>query len=227
MDGPLGGFEMRSLGDSAVLVDCGTPVRRRRLVALLEAEWVGGRLPDVIDLVAGMQTVAVFLTSPVEVPEAVAALTGLIPRSVVPGSVVPGSAVPGVVAGGTSDVVVPVVYDGDDLVEVADLLGLGVRELVDWHTSQVWTCDLVGFLPGFGYLVCERPRAVPRRPTPRTRIPAGSVALAGEWSGIYPNASPGGWQVIGRTALAMLDAHRDPPALVHAGVRVRFVEATP
>ncbi|CAI9399539.1 5-oxoprolinase subunit B [Aestuariimicrobium sp. T2.26MG-19.2B] len=179
-------FELRPLGGSAVLVDCGTPVRRRQLVALLEAELVGGRLPDVIDLVVGVQTVAVFLTSPVEVSAAVAALTSLIRSSVVPGSTVPGT-----VAGGTSDVVVPVVYDGDDLVEVADLLGLGVRDLVDWHTSQVWTCDLVGFLPGFGYLVGEHPRSVPRRTTPRTRIPAGSVALAGEWSGVYPGALRG------------------------------------
>jgi KipI family sensor histidine kinase inhibitor len=84
-----------------------------------------------------------------------------------------------------------------------------------------------GFAPGFGYLTGLPPDLhVPRRDTPRTRVPAGSLGLAGPYAGIYPRASPGGWQLIGRTELELWDAHRDPPALLAPGTRVRFVETT-
>lgn len=120
---------------------------------------------------------------------------------------------------------IPVVYDGDDLGEVARLVGLTEREVVAAHTGQVWTVAFAGFAPGFGYLVGEDERlAVPRRETPRTRVPAGAVALAGAFSGIYPRASPGGWQLVGRTHLDVWDLDRDPPALLVPGTRVRFVE---
>jgi KipI family sensor histidine kinase inhibitor len=83
-----------------------------------------------------------------------------------------------------------------------------------------------GFAPGFAYLVGGDPRLqVPRRDSPRTSVPAGSVGLAGEFSGVYPRSSPGGWQLIGRTELAMWDVRRDPPALLVAGATVRFVES--
>jgi KipI family sensor histidine kinase inhibitor len=129
---------------------------------------------------------------------------------------------------GGEEVELPVHYDGDDLEELAGLLDLTPDELVQRHTGAEWTVAFGGFAPGFGYLTQTRGEwDVPRRPTPRTRVPAGSVALAGEFSGVYPRESPGGWQLIGRTDVAVFDLDRDPPALLRPGVRVRFVEADP
>lgn len=118
---------------------------------------------------------------------------------------------------------IPVTYDGPDLVEVARLTGLTVDEVVAAHTGTPWRVAFGGFAPGFAYLVGGDPRLqVPRRETPRTSVPAGSVGLAGEFSGVYPRASPGGWQLIGRTDAVMWDVDRDPPALLAPGATVRF-----
>jgi KipI family sensor histidine kinase inhibitor len=120
---------------------------------------------------------------------------------------------------------VQVTYDGEDLADVADLTGLSVEEVVAAHTGQTWRVAFGGFAPGFGYLLGEDERLhVPRRTEARTRVPAGAVGLAGEYSGIYPRASPGGWQLIGRTEAALWDLDRDPAALLSPGVRVRFVQ---
>ncbi|VXB22125.1 5-oxoprolinase subunit PxpB [Nocardioides sp. AX2bis] len=120
---------------------------------------------------------------------------------------------------------VPTVYDGEDLAAVASLTGLTQEQVVAAHTGQTWRVAFAGFAPGFGYLLGEDDRLhVPRRDEPRTRVPAGSVGLAGAYSGIYPTASPGGWQLLGRTDLVLWDVDRDPPALLRPGVRVRFVD---
>ncbi|MDH6226938.1 MULTISPECIES: 5-oxoprolinase subunit B family protein [Streptomyces] len=120
---------------------------------------------------------------------------------------------------------VPVHYDGEDLDEVAELTGLSAAEVVRLHTGCEWTVAFGGFAPGFAYLT-GGPRAlrVPRRTESRTRVPAGAVGLAGEFSGVYPRSSPGGWRLIGRTELAMWREDRDPPALLRPGARVRFEE---
>lgn len=121
---------------------------------------------------------------------------------------------------------VPVTYDGEDLADVGRITGLGERGVIEAHTGQEWTVAFCGFSPGFGYLVGTDDRLhVPRRSTPRTRVPAGAVALAGEFAGVYPRESPGGWQLIGHTQVQSWDLDRDPPALLVPGVRVRFVEA--
>jgi len=126
----------------------------------------------------------------------------------------------------SGEVEIPVDYDGEDLADVARLTGLGERGVVDAHTSREWTVAFCGFAPGFGYLVDGDDRLrVPRRDTPRARVPAGSVALAGGFAAVYPRESPGGWQLIGRTSLRLWDVERDPPALLVPGRRVRFVEA--
>ena len=118
----------------------------------------------------------------------------------------------------------PVHYDGPDLADAAEILGLTPAELVRAHTGTEWTVAFCGFVPGFGYLTRDGEQwAVPRRSTPRTRVPAGSVGLAAEFSGVYPRESPGGWQLIGRTDVAAFDLHREPAALLRPGVRVRFV----
>ncbi|WLR94882.1 5-oxoprolinase/urea amidolyase family protein [Shinella zoogloeoides] len=120
---------------------------------------------------------------------------------------------------------IPVRYDGEDLGDVAELTGLSVEEVVRRHTESEFTVAFCGFAPGFGYLVGGDPTLhVPRRKSPRTRIPAGSVALAGAFSGVYPQASPGGWQIIGTTPVKMWDIDRDPGALFQPGYRVRFFD---
>ncbi|ACU95691.1 5-oxoprolinase subunit PxpB [Saccharomonospora viridis] len=120
---------------------------------------------------------------------------------------------------------IPVTYDGEDLAEVASMAGLTPRQVVAAHTGTEWTVAFGGFAPGFGYLTGAMwPFDIPRRTESRTTVPAGAVALAGAFSGVYPRSSPGGWQLIGRTELIMWDTDRDPPALLRPGVRVRFVE---
>lgn len=124
------------------------------------------------------------------------------------------------------EVEVEVVYDGPDLEEVASITGLSREEVVAAHTGTPWRVGFGGFAPGFAYLVGGDPRLeVPRRSDPRTRVPAGSVGLAGTLSGIYPRPSPGGWQLIGTTEAVLWDVDRDPPALLTPGLVVRFVEA--
>lgn len=120
-------------------------------------------------------------------------------------------------------VTIPVSYDGADLDDVARLTGLSVAEVVAAHTQQTWTVAFGGFAPGFGYLVGTDTRLhVPRRNSPRTSVPAGAVGLAGEFSGIYPRSSPGGWQLIGRSDVTLWDSERTAPALLTPGTTVRF-----
>ncbi|CAN7642468.1 5-oxoprolinase/urea amidolyase family protein [Pseudorhodoferax sp. LjRoot39] len=118
-------------------------------------------------------------------------------------------------------------YRGEDLDAVAHLLGASREEVIAWHTGSEYTVAFTGFAPGFAYLSGGDPRlVVPRRKTPRTQVPAGSVALAGDFSAVYPQQSPGGWQLIGITATPMWDLARPVPALLQPGFRVRFVDAT-
>ena len=120
---------------------------------------------------------------------------------------------------------IPVHYNGEDLAEVAQILGITADEVVQRHTGSEYTVAFTGFAPGFAYLSGGHPSLnVPRRSTPRTRLPAGSVGLAGTFSGVYPQASPGGWQIIGTTPVAMWDITRAQPALLQPGYRVRFVD---
>jgi KipI family sensor histidine kinase inhibitor len=125
------------------------------------------------------------------------------------------------------EVTVAVTYDGADLAQVAELAGIPSTEVVRRHQAGRYVVAFTGFAPGFAYVAGGDPLlAVPRRSTPRTRVPAGSVALAGEFTGVYPREGPGGWQLIGRTAAPLWELRRDPPALLTPGTRVRFTEAT-
>lgn len=198
-------------GTTAVLVELDT---LEQVMALYDA-LVADPPPGVVDLVPAARTVLVVgdpgQTSP-------AALEVAVRRTPVrPGRRRAGELVE-----------VPVVYDGADLAELAERGGCSPAELVRRHTGARWTVAFCGFSPGFGYLTSPDWSAdVPRRAAPRTRVPAGSVALAGPFSGVYPRASPGGWQLVGRTELAVFDLAREPAALLRPGARVRFVDATP
>ncbi|AEV83631.1 allophanate hydrolase [Actinoplanes sp. SE50] len=121
---------------------------------------------------------------------------------------------------------IPTVYDGADLDDVAQWWGTDRAGVVAVHTGTAFRVAFCGFAPGFAYLTGLGPEHhVPRRATPRTRVPAGTVALAGAYSGVYPGASPGGWQCIGRTAAVLFDLENEPPALLTPGATVRFVVA--
>ncbi len=123
-----------------------------------------------------------------------------------------------------SPVEIPVHYDGPDLPEVAERLNLTAEEVIRLHSEPVYTVFMIGFQPGFPYLG-PLPAALelPRRSTPRLRVPAGSVAIAGQQTGIYPQSSPGGWHLIGHTDFQLFDPATRPPARLQAGGRVRFV----
>jgi KipI family sensor histidine kinase inhibitor len=120
---------------------------------------------------------------------------------------------------------IPVIYDGEDLEFVASHLGWTVEELIRRHSAATFTVAFTGFAPGFAYMTCDDDQLdVPRRNSPRVRIPAGSVAVAGPFCGVYPTDSPGGWQLLGTTPSMMWDLNRERAALLAPGDRVRFRE---
>ena len=193
-------------GREAVLVEVDDLDAALSLYAALRA----ARLPGVTDLVPAARTVLIrldpALTSPAQVRKATAALH-----------------LDDTDQADAGTVEIPVHYDGPDLSEVAEHIGVSPDEVITLHTGTTWTVAFAGFAPGFGYLTGGDPRLdVPRRASPRTRIPAGSVGLAGRFSGVYPSDSPGGWQLIGSTSERMWDLDRPEPALLVPGVRVTF-----
>ena len=118
---------------------------------------------------------------------------------------------------------IPVVYDGPDLQAVASALGLSQQKVVEIHSRPIYRAFLIGFVPGWAYLgPLPDELVLPRRPDPRRQVPAGSVAIAGHQTGIYPLTSPGGWHLIGRTSVRLFLPDSDPPSLFRAGDRVKF-----
>jgi KipI family sensor histidine kinase inhibitor len=118
---------------------------------------------------------------------------------------------------------IPVTYDGPDLEETAGALRLGVQELVRRHTEPIYRVFMIGFVPGWAYLgPLPQELRLPRRKVPRTTVPAGSVAIAGAQTGIYPLPTPGGWHLLGRTSVPMFLPDADPPLLLRPGDRVKF-----
>ncbi|MGP5496522.1 carboxyltransferase domain-containing protein [Corynebacterium flavescens] len=127
--------------------------------------------------------------------------------------------------GDARTVEIDVLYDGADLDEAAELMGLSREGLIEWHTSTEWTAAFGGFAPGFSYCTPSDPalaRHVPRRASPRTAVPAGAVGIAGDFSAVYPRQSPGGWQLLGTTTTPMWDSHAQPPSFVQPGDHVRY-----
>ena len=203
-------MRFRPVGERALLVEVDELETVHRLHAALRAQ----ELPWMVELVPGYRTLLV-----VADPGRAGALDELAAR-------LPDLELPAAQAVAGGPVEIPVTYDGEDLPEVARLTGLDAEEVVRRHTTPEYTVAFLGFSPGFPYLVGLDPALeVPRRDTPRTSIPAGSVGLAGGQTGIYPPASPGGWQLIGRTEVTLFDPERDPPALLGPGSRLRFTVA--
>ena len=206
-------------GDRALLVEVDEVTQ---VVAVADTVRAGALADLVEDVVPGARSLLLVARPGVGLPalreRVVPELSALFP---------PGTAHPQVRRPSEHPLVeIPVTYDGPDLAEVARLTGMAEGEVVAAHTGTGWRVAFGGFAPGFAYLVGGDPRLpVPRRASPRTSVPAGAVGLAGEFSGVYPRESPGGWQLIGRTTVAMWDADRDPPALLDAGTIVRFTEA--
>ncbi|MCX2948169.1 5-oxoprolinase subunit PxpB [Lentzea sp. NEAU-D7] len=124
------------------------------------------------------------------------------------------------------EVTIPVVYDGPDLALVAETAGITPDEVVRLHTTATYEVAFCGFAPGFGYLT-GLPEALqqPRLDSPRTKVPQGSVGIAGEFTAAYPRPTPGGWRLIGRTEITLFDARAETPALLQPGDQVRFVVA--
>jgi KipI family sensor histidine kinase inhibitor len=204
------GARIKDYGDRALLLECHSSAQVLAWsAAIREAE-----LPGVLDVVPASRTVLLTLDG----PGGQSLLRGRLNDLRVNSASTPGSPPDGRV-----DVVIDVVYDGADLNDVAHYTGLTPAQVVDAHTALPWQVAFGGFAPGFAYLVGGDPRlTVPRRADPRSAVPAGSVGLAGEFSGIYPRQSPGGWQLIGRTDAVMWDIDRADPALLTPGAWVRF-----
>lgn len=193
------------MGPTAVLVD---------ELDASPAAWSAGLRaiapPGVVDIVPAAATVLVRCQSPAALADVLVVLAVVTAIADDDATVV--------------EIEIPVSYDGEDLAAVAETVGLTVGQVVERHSTAHYVAAFCGFAPGFAYLTgLPAELRLPRRATPRTSVPAGSVAIAAEYSAVYPRSSPGGWHLLGRTGLALFDPDRDPPALLAPGTRVRFV----
>ncbi len=204
------------LGDDALLVTFAQAISwdvgvRVRSAARLVREM---RLESVTDVVPAYATLAVYFDSSRDSFESLAASVANVVN-----------AIEGHIDDDSALIEIPVRYNGPDLVEVAERTGLTVEEVIQRHSSRTYRAYMSGFVPGFAYLGdLDQSLILPRRTVPRVRVPAGSVAIAGEQTAVYPLETPGGWHLIGTTSVTMFDAKRDPPVLVRAGDTVRFVK---
>ena len=202
-------MQARRVGERALLVECASTHEVEAAYATLR----GAEELRASDVVPAARTVLLDGLADVEV--ALAFLDGLS---------VEASAVS---AAAARVVEIPVQYDGPDLVEVAGQWGTDPAEVVRIHTTTDFVVAFCGFAPGFGYCTgLPDGLTVRRRPEPRTRVPAGSVAVAGEFTSVYPTASPGGWQLLGRTDTEVWRPDAEQPALLAPGTRVRFVDVS-
>jgi KipI family sensor histidine kinase inhibitor len=197
----------RPAGPRALLVEFADPAQVRDYYAEARRRQAAGALSENLEMVPAARTI---LFDELDEPAALA-------RELRSWRPAPAARAPG------RERSIPTVYDGPDLAEVAEHWGMSEAEAVECHTALIHEVAFVGFAPGFAYLAGLPDRLrVPRRDHPRTRVPAGSVALADQFSGVYPRMSPGGWQLVGRTTVPMWDPVAEPPAYLMPGDRVRF-----
>ncbi|WP_329114193.1 5-oxoprolinase subunit B family protein [Streptomyces sp. NBC_01465] len=196
------------MGAHALLIELGSAEEVEALHAELLRRRGAGTLPAVRDIVPAARTVLLDgLDRPGALAEEMAHWD-----------------VPPLTAADGPEVSIPVRYDGPDLAEVASLWGVAPADIPGIVSGTAFRVAFCGFAPGFGYLTGLPARfRLPRRATPRTAVPAGTLALAGEFAGVYPRSSPGGWQLIGSTDTALWDPSREPAALFSPGTRVRFI----
>ncbi len=196
-------------GDHALLLECGSAEQARSAYAEAQRRRDAGEL-DCVDILPGATTV---LLDGLRDPESLCSELGSWSLEA-----------------GTDDVgelvELPVTYDGPDLESVAEHSGLSVDEVISAHREADYVVAFCGFAPGFAYLT-GAPEAlhVPRLDEPRSKVPAGSVGLAGAFTGVYPRSSPGGWRLVARTEARLWELDRDPPAVLAPGTRVRFTDA--
>lgn len=201
------GLQLRPAGARGILVQLPGNATARKLAARAR-DAIGG----LEEVVAGHETV-LLVWEPGRTPptDLAARLQALLDGPALPES--------------DRELTIAVRYDGPDLSDVAAQTGLSAEEVVRRHLAAQYTVGFVGFAPGFAYLLGGDPLLRPsRRPSPRLRVPAGSLAIAGEYTALYPAASPGGWQLIGMSDAELFRLDREPPAPLTAGTRVRFVE---
>lgn len=208
-------MRLRPCGDAALLVDLDDLAHVLALAPALQAGRVTA--PTVTDIVPAARTILVRFDPTRTTADAVGAW-------IQARSSRPVAQLERATEGNAPEPIdLPVVYDGADLDEVGRLTGLGPAGVVEAHTARPWRVAFLGFAPGFAYCTGGAPRLrVPRRDSPRERVPAGAVGLADDLTAVYPRASPGGWQLIGHTETAVWDVQRDPPALLTPGTRVKF-----
>ncbi len=224
-------MEIVPLGDSALLLRLESDFEKdpaRTLESILDAtqRLKSAQIPGVIEFVPAYTTIAVFfdLVRMIDAGAPIDDVVGWLTTKIE-------TVLRGVSKKKRSQAIsrlveIPVCYDsefGFDLEEVARRANISSAEVIQLHTAAEYRVHCVGFTLGFGFLGgLDAKLATPRRATPRTEVPAGSVAIGGKQTGVYPIRSPGGWNVIGRTPLRMFDVEREPPTLLHAGDRVRF-----
>lgn len=192
-------------GDGAALVQCPRGLAVQLAAALRDS----GRFREVVP---AEQSVLVTFAPPMRVADVVGVVASL-PADLPP------------LHG--RDIEIPVLYNGEDLSLVAEATGLNVDEVIALHSGTTYDAAFAGFAPGYVYCTGLDPRLhLPRRPSPRVAVPAGSVAIADVYTAVYPQASPGGWHLLGTTDVPLFDLHADEPALIRPGDRVRFTVRT-
>lgn len=194
-------------GDGAVEIRVSDAAAARRVAAVVERD------EEVLECVVGWDRVLVVLREGAEPAEVCARWSAVDDTAAHEESFV------------ANEHVVRAVYDGPDLPELADATGLSVEEIARRHAAPVYVVEVIGFLPGFAYLgTVDAALARPRRATPRTRVPPSSIGIAGSRTAIYPSASPGGWNLVGRAIdVVPFEPRRSPPSLFAVGDRIRFV----
>lgn len=207
------------LGDSALTIAFGTEKSADLLKRVHAAAFAvsSAAFPEVEDVVTAYLSLAVFYDSGMTSYSALAArVLGVCEHASIAG--------PAPATSRTHEI--SVTYNGPDLEDVATSLGLSTEDVISRHLARTYSVDLIGFVPGWAYLSELDPALhLARRAQPRPRVPAGSVAIAGAQTGVYPLVTPGGWHIIGHTDSVMFDPARDPPAIFRPGDKVRFVRA--